>query len=319
MSFFVDLENSKLVDKFLEDELAINIAVAFLGKAAWKYFKNSKANISILCNLESGATNPFIVEKLVDKKNIKIKTNSKLHTKVYIGKSKLIVGSANLSANGLSYEDNEINGWIEASLTTSDKNEINKANLWFESIWRKSANITTEDIKTAKINWAKKRNNRFINSKNNESVVNAIKNNEFKDKEVYLTIYRQYASKDAQEKWEDVERNYGKSFDYYEDWDEIPSNSFCIDLYYGPRGKKEVQGLFKTPEYPVIEEFQNIDGEISNLNIVHKVKNIFGKYRLSALDKEIIESHTAEIWEKYNIKNDDAVLVKLHDIRHILT
>ena len=63
--------------------------------------------------------------------------------------------------------------------------------------------------------------------------------------------------------------------------------------------KKEIQGIYKTPEYPMIEEFKYASGKMANLNIVHKVKTILSKYHLSPKDKKIIENHTAEIWEKF--------------------
>lgn len=319
MEFTSDIENSKLIDNFLLNESNLCLAIAFLGESAWKYFKNSKNKILIICNLESGATNPFLIEKLCSKKYLKIRTNKKLHAKVYIGRNQLIVSSANLSANGLSYEDNEIKGWIEASLTSYDKKLITDAYNWFDEVWGESSVITDDDINLAKKVWLKKRNDRVINSTNYQSIIEALFNNEFKDKEVYVTIYRQYSGKEAQEKWANVQENYGKNFDYFEDWDEIPHNAFCIDLYYGVRGKKEIQGIFKTPEYPMIEKFEYDNGEFANLNIVHQVDNILGKYYLSKKDKKIIEDATAKIWEQFNTDNDDALIIKLHDIKQILT
>ena len=277
MKFISDIENSKLIEKFFQTEPKAKLAIAFIGESAWEIFKDSQDEISILCNLESGATNPSTIEKLSSKANIKIKTNKKLHAKVYIGNDQLIVSSANLSANGLSYEDNEIKGWVEASLISRDAKAIQDANNWFQEIWKNSSNITQENIDIATVAWQKKRNSRLVNSGESDSIIDALLNNELKDKEVYLALYRKYSGQEAQEKWDNVQDNYGRNFDYYEDWDEIPSNAFCIDLYYGIRGKKEIQGVYKTPEYPIIEKFEYKNGKIANLNIVHKVSKILGK------------------------------------------
>ena len=302
MSFIADVENSKLIDGFLKDELALNIAVAFLGKDAWKYFENSKNSISIICNLESGATNPCVVQKLMDKKNIEIKTNPQLHTKVYIGEDKLIVGSSNLSANGLSYEDDEIRGWIEASLTSCDKKEIDQANIWYRKIWEASKNIQPSDIKKYKEIWKNRRNNRPMIQQQNKSLIDAAiaDSKAFEDRGIYFGIYSENLSEEANKKFDEIKEEYlsiPEQLACFEDWEELPDNAYIISLYYdSDTDEKEFDGIYRMPAEPLIEKFEKDNKTKGSIKICFDKKNIYG-YTLKKEDQEIILGKINELYE----------------------
>lgn len=86
-------------------------AVAFWGKNAEQFQGMFGRRTQIICNLESGATNPYVVEAFLQAR-IPVKTLATLHAKVYRGSDAAIVGSANCSTNGLALEEGQ--GWEEA-------------------------------------------------------------------------------------------------------------------------------------------------------------------------------------------------------------
>ncbi|WP_308721294.1 phospholipase D family protein [Komagataeibacter xylinus] len=128
-------------------------AVAFLGRRSPVIFQGGHARI--ICNLASGATNPDAVREL-QKHNHDVRQNSRLHSKVYLGGGKALTASANLSANGLGFEDTEVAHWIEAGCYTEDVNGV--AN-WFEELWNdpQTAPITNSDLQVAETLWKQRR------------------------------------------------------------------------------------------------------------------------------------------------------------------
>ncbi len=99
------------IERAFSNNESLDIAVAFWGKDALSLFDpKPEKKIRIVCNLESSACNPFLIKKLREYGNIHVKTNKYLHAKVLLQKSLAIIGSANISANGLSFEDSELNG-----------------------------------------------------------------------------------------------------------------------------------------------------------------------------------------------------------------
>jgi hypothetical protein len=135
-------------------------AVAFWGQNAKELINNCHAaTIKIICNLDSGATNPYFVEKFYRHKTVNIRNLPKLHAKVYFGADRAIVCSANASANGLGFCDKEIAGWIEAGVILKDENSLTLIQKWFDERWKDSKKIGLPDIENAKILWEKRRKN----------------------------------------------------------------------------------------------------------------------------------------------------------------
>ena len=119
MEFLYEDELDQAIKAILgEDECCA--AVAFWGKGASDLLKkkNRGAKAKIICNLMSGGTNPYEVEKLM--KIAHVKQLNDLHAKVYIGRDSSIVASANVSGNGLGLEGLEQNRWREAGLKSKD-------------------------------------------------------------------------------------------------------------------------------------------------------------------------------------------------------
>ncbi|QQR68375.1 MAG: phospholipase D family protein [Alphaproteobacteria bacterium] len=138
--------------KTLLKEPQIRCAVAFWGFGAEKMFEATQ-EARIICNLKSGGTNPAVIDVLRKRKGLDVKQCDTLHAKVYIGKDRAVVASANASANGLGLEGSEQAKWVEAGVLLDPVDKI--VTEWFKKEWEEAREITDKDIREAKENWKK--------------------------------------------------------------------------------------------------------------------------------------------------------------------
>ena len=131
---FLQSENYKAaIDLLLQKNSSIDMAVAFWGIGAEKLFESTH-NARLVCNLLSGGTNPAVIEKLLDKPGFKLRHHASLHAKVLLGQDSAIVGSANMSTNGLNIEAGEFDGWEEAGTRLDDPQSLHKIRNWVEKV-----------------------------------------------------------------------------------------------------------------------------------------------------------------------------------------
>lgn len=125
-------------------------AVAFWGRGASALFR-ADVKARIVCNLSAGGTNPHEVRALL-RGGHKVRQNDILHAKVYIGGGRAVIGSANLSANGLGFEASEAAHWLEAGVVTR---ELIAVEAWFEDLWRSPLTraISEPEIRAAEALW----------------------------------------------------------------------------------------------------------------------------------------------------------------------
>ncbi|MBC7323289.1 MAG: phospholipase D family protein [Acetomicrobium sp.] len=301
MEFLSGKEYYSKVQEFFSDDNPLYIAVAFWGIDAYSLFNlRSNKKIQLICNLESGACNPDFIKRIMNSKNVEVRTNSRLHAKLLLQQNKLIVGSANISANGLSFENSELNGWIEAGVLIDDASIIEDASGWFLNIWRTSDKITKDKLDIAIEKWEKRRNQRDVKTYQMSLLHAAMHDTEaFKDRRIYFVIYRDRdITPEAYAKFEEAKqsRTYlrGK-IDFYEGWSELPDNAYLIDIYYGPRKEIEVTGIYWTPYDPWIEYVNYNDDSKGDIKIVFKRNSILG-YKLTDKDRDIIKRHIDVLW-----------------------
>jgi phosphatidylserine/phosphatidylglycerophosphate/cardiolipin synthase-like enzyme len=129
----------------------LQLAVAFWGRGAELLVHPRPAGpVKLICNLSSGGTNPETISALRQKKNVTLKQNDRLHAKVVIGSISAVIGSANLSSNGLNLEGAELKGWEEAGYVTKDADQLEQIRKWFASMWKDAREIYDQDIEDAK-------------------------------------------------------------------------------------------------------------------------------------------------------------------------
>jgi len=167
---FVGQENRSMLQLLREHQVApafreaknrahnIVIGVPFWGRGAVATLDLSKSNsVRILCNLDQPGCNPDVIAE-IRSLGISVRTNPRLHAKIYATEAMAIVGSSNVSTNGLSEEGSASKSWIEANIISDDPLIIEQVFAFFDGIWEHpdTRTISTLDIKAAQ----KKRNAR---------------------------------------------------------------------------------------------------------------------------------------------------------------
>lgn len=126
---------------------SIKIACPYIGL---EYFENSIAgqckDFQLLTDINElilSCRNILSVEEwlnFIEKYKKQIKHFSGLHSKVIISEQKAFFGSANLTKSGIT-ERNELSAVID------NKDDIKSLNSWFDTWWKLSNNLDTEDLR----------------------------------------------------------------------------------------------------------------------------------------------------------------------------
>lgn len=158
---------SAAVARMVAEESSLDVAVAFWGKGAeMKVHPDKSKPIRIICNLQSGGTNPWVIARFLKRaelnSNIQIRQCDLLHAKVLVGRSQAIIGSANISANGLGLDGAETGRWIEAGVHTTAIDEVEGARAWFDQLWSSASAraITSYDLARAIVAYKRHRGTR---------------------------------------------------------------------------------------------------------------------------------------------------------------
>jgi len=111
-----------------------DIAVAFWGAEPLKRLGiKDAAKMRVACDLYSGACNPGAIKDLLDG-GARVFDVPGLHAKVYLGSTAMVVGSANVSANGLGEEGVEISDGLEAGVRSDRPVDVRQAKDWFTTL-----------------------------------------------------------------------------------------------------------------------------------------------------------------------------------------
>lgn len=214
-----------------------DIAVAFWGRGAVDALslRNAAVGTRILLNADSGACNPSELQLLLNLPNLEVKNARRLHAKVLLG-DVMLVGSANLSANGLGFEGKETSGWQEACALLEDANVIATSRLWFDSIWDTSEPLDENVIERARKARRSLRAHWMATSGRN--LGRALSIDELDGAPLYVVI----TDTDTDDRTKSDFRHSAtllgmdpKKIDFYEDWPRMPKDALLF-AYWTNRG-----------------------------------------------------------------------------------
>lgn len=142
----------------------VRLAVAFWGQGVGEELGLGREGleVEVVCNLDSGACNPDEIGWLMSHGDrVKVRSNPRLHGKVYWTPSAVMIGSSNASSNGLVIEGGPSTGWSEANVLTVDPAMIAAASLWIDEQGADPGayEITPSQLALAKALWAERRGN----------------------------------------------------------------------------------------------------------------------------------------------------------------
>lgn len=268
--FITTLETRDEIQRLLRHSSEAILAVAFIGRGAKKWIEGrgiNFGNISIICDIESGACNPDEIQILIDS-GVKLLAKRRLHAKVFWTPECVIVGSSNLSANGLGFEGDEISSNIEASFSSSNTSIINAVKIWIDNeVIPTASGITPSMIEQCRIAWKKRRDDRdkvslyTTNTINHATIAKCIKNNPeyFRDKSILLWVRPDEAPSVEADKILDETKNEfpDENLDMWEIDDEkllIPFGCYVID-YYHKNGVVSDGDMWKMADLPLVKRY----------------------------------------------------------------
>lgn len=328
--FVTSSEYEKVVTSILKEEGELFAAVAFWGRGADSMINpRSGRAVKLICNLASGATNPDVIESLRNKKGILLRQHDRLHAKVIVGGKRALVGSANLSSNGLNLEGSETAGWEEAGLVTTDARQTASIREWFTAMWEESRQITDVELEDARRKWKERRATRVKSTSpasSNELSLDKLDRDELSDRRIYLAIYGDGLSDEARKAYRKYEaeltgqplQKSTKLPPIYENWPELPKDAQLIDLYYGPRGAVRCFGAF-TRTHDV--KFKYRDGSKGHLAVCRRDDRImgypFGSKEAAKFAKDL-RPHIDKVWSSdLAVGDDGGKYIHLADVAEI--
>ena len=270
------------IHELLEKADSACVAVAFWGEGSESIFKKWQGkSLRILCNLSMGGTNPSVIPKLQALQNMEIKQVDTLHAKLVMTNKAMVVGSANMSCNGLGLEDNEVDGFHELGLCTKNSALLERASVWFDDLWSEARPITQADLDAANEAWRRRRATRNPNKKNQTSLLE-LSPEDMKDREIYFVFFRDHVSDTALRHLKETNSALTQQsgvehdvLDVYEGWkeSELPKdpNAILIPVYWGKKGAIRIDA----PQRPIpdLEKIYVKDGETIRLDFTTYVQN----------------------------------------------
>jgi len=231
------IHNQKQLVEWVKNESGpLDIAVAFWGTGAVEELglDRSGRKIRILLDLSSGATNPEVVRQLLTYLPNAVRAVNRLHAKAFIGISKIAVGSANASANGLGIEGAEARQWHELTLITSDPTAVKEANIWFKKRWgdAEAIKVDSDRFKEAEQAWEENRKGRPLPDSGNDCLITAaIKNPQaYRDRGWYVVVDLENLSKEGLAAVKREEAEQGRPAFAWEDWPKMPPQARLISI-----------------------------------------------------------------------------------------
>jgi hypothetical protein len=250
-----NFQTKKQIEQIIKEATDIKLAVAFWGYGSSETIKIAKnKKIKIICNLESGATNPYEIIKigtLIGFKNIRSVKN--LHAKVYLTDKKLVLGSSNFSANGLSLEGDETNKLIEANILIEQPSMVKQTDRWFNSLWSGAKEIDEKYCQICIPKWAKRRvitEGQIIEP----DFFKAYENGSYNEENIYIIVdtrgftiaEEKVGDKIAKESFNDDLFYAGKEISYWHGYKTVPRDKHIINYFFESNGKLIYYGIWKT-------------------------------------------------------------------------
>jgi hypothetical protein len=241
------------IRQIISSSSKLDVAVSFWGRGALSALGlpsvGAVKRTRVICNLESGATNPAEIQELRNL-GVDVRTHPTLHAKMWLGERALIVGSANASANGLGLEGTELTRWVELCHLTDSSELRRTAGDWFSQTWEQSHKIDDSMIEEARIRWKLRRANRFAtNGRATTSLIGAARASveQFRDLPLFVVLDDEEIGKAAKAVERRFQREHSRKFEAWQDWPRMPKAATLL-AWYSDGGRLSHDGVYSTPD-----------------------------------------------------------------------
>lgn len=280
----------------------LQAAVAFWGKGAEKLISDrTDQPAQILCNLQSGACNPYVIKKLLGKEasGISVRTSPRLHAKVVIAANAALIGSANISANGLALEGAQA-AWEEACLYTEASEPRHSAIAWFQQQWQEAKVPDNEMIEAA----AKKWRERGGGTPAPGTSITTLDPEQLRG--AYFAIYDDWEISAPAHEYVEQAQKTDPSISCYEGWGNLPYNADLISLYWPSGRKPQYDGVWRRCKRPDEDEIPK-NGKLS-VQLVTEANKVLGRRFTRKERKGLFDKYMptlAEMLQEYVNEQDD--------------
>ncbi|WP_313592050.1 phospholipase D family protein [Agrobacterium cavarae] len=255
MIFLNEYKALTKIREILEAADEATIVVAFWGKGAIDSLGLRKPwrSLKIVCNLESGACNPDEIEELLQLgSSVEVRSDLRLHGKVYSSGSGVVLGSSNASTSGLVVEGVAAHGWSEANIFSDDTDLNSEIQNWCNERFERAKPITQADIVAAQKLWKirKEASDRTAASANDLIQAVRKKPKDFANSKIKVVRWARKATKEAEKAYNSAVRadHLLEGTDYYEGWgDDMKVDDWLID-YRIDRSEAVFTGYWKVLE-----------------------------------------------------------------------
>lgn len=327
MKFLYGEDILRTIRQLTRSSKPLKIAVAYWGEDGIEEtglkdrVQKDAANIEIICDLTSGACNPIPIEALRDS-SVVVKSCDGMHAKVWISGNNVVVGSANVSTNGLGFDSVESKKHnIEAAVHISDRDFARTATKWFKDIYQgnNSNVVTDEQIAFARERWTYRQKSPDRNRIKGNSILDEseqyLNGRTFQnvrimawrpsEKDVYKTTQK-FFEKESLQFYRHNHVEDGSKLDFYS---HEPGHTFkfsagdiFLDFTVKPHGKKfSFNGIFRILSSQFHKEHQ---GSREKILIYHIEDNCKG-HIISGSDSEKIAAVLEEEVKQGGLNEDD--------------
>lgn len=301
----------------LQGAFDTKIAVAFWGDGAAEFLRIDRPGLTakIICNLESGACNPSEIRRLIAMApNVRVRSNPRLHAKLYWTRQCAVVGSSNASSNGLVVEGNALSGWAEANMLIDDLPTLIEMERWFDDLFNASHEISDMDLQQADAIWRTRRKLAapgIILTRNLLDACRKTPNHEIWD-HVKVAYWMDEMSEDAERSLAAMrdEQPALSEMSAYEDWtDYLKPGEWTIDFKVESTGREHFQGIWEIlPSSP----------SVPNLSLAVPVQQLllgaFGPMTLAGADLAAVGRLAGSFFKHHSSSNGRSAIPTLREV-----
>ena len=298
-------------------------AVAFWGRDAEDLVHlDGYDQVQIICNLRSGATNPKLIRKLLERYDVR--QLDKLHAKLYWTKHGVIIGSSNASANGLRMQGKEARSLHEANVFSSNRDFITESEKRFDDLWNQSELITKADLRLVEKEYNRRKAPRKLRSPRSQHSLLKIAHRD--DPLIWVCIYGDAGdpSKEAHRTFQQAEKELGgkiRNLYYYEEYEDdqrLKPGTVVVNLPIGKKGRAEDIEFMQilAEEHRPHRTFTPGKDSGKFIQLVREIRSVPGiNLRILPADEPIWKKAAELFWQERDFprKPDDQISMPLKE------
>lgn len=250
-------ELRRAMSQALKNASSAKFCVAYWGAGAGETLAEATSNTEIMCDLMSGATNPFEIKRLIEK-GADVRHVDDLHAKFAIIGAWCYLGSSNMSSNGIGSEGGEAAKLHELNCVSSDAAVLGALTAWWEHLRASSKPVKRDMLKEAERRWRERRILGALGSLEDIGLGAFLQSTIERqaDAPVQIALYPPLDTEYdgvSEEAVTETQARLGQDFELFFDWEDLPSDTILLCFEVRKSGRLVYQGPYvRTSMHPDI-------------------------------------------------------------------